>query len=115
MTDEHSETPFTQILAGEEPGVIIARDDEQRFALIASLEPEAVVHWLALPFEGGFSTEQMGQQDRDRFLALVDWAVKETQARIDHYPELAKGFTIKMHFGAYETIDHAKLHVLSAE
>jgi len=31
------------------------------------------------------------------------------------YPALGYGFTIKFHLGAYETIPHAKLHILSKE
>lgn len=109
------ETPFTLILDGSEPGEVIARDDKKQFALISSFEPEAAIHWIALPFEGGYSTEQMESEQSERFRSLIDWTIRQTQASIDDYPELAKGFTIKMHFGAYETVPHAKLHVLSSE
>lgn len=114
---EYSEqdSPFSAILSGDAPGTIIARDDTLRFALIESLEPEAAIHWLAMPYSAGQSTEQFQAQDRERFLDLVDWAIAQTQARIEEYQALASGFTIKMHFGAYETIPHAKLHVLSVE
>lgn len=108
-------SPFVAILEGKAPGTIIARDDEQRFALIASLEPEAAVHWLAMPYEAGLRTEELQATDRNRFLHLFEWTIAETQARANDYPELANGFTIKLHFGAYETVPHAKLHVLSME
>lgn len=111
----HFDSPFTAIIRGEEPGTIIARDDTQRFAIVSSLEPEAAIHWLAIPFEAGESTESMAQNDRDRFLKLIDFAIAETKARIENYPELTNGFTIKFHFGAYETIPHTKLHILSVE
>lgn len=112
---KHEETPFTLIIDGSEPGEIIARDDEKQFALIVSFEPEAAVHWIALPFDGGYSTEQMENEHSERFRALLDWTIQQTKARIEAYPELEQGFTIKMHFGAYETVPHAKLHVLSSE
>lgn len=107
--------PFTAILRGEEQGTIIARDDEQRLAIIASLEPEAAVHWLAVPFEAGYSTEEMWHANGERFLALLNFAISETKSRVDDYPELANGFTIKFHCGSYETVPHAKLHILSTE
>lgn len=117
MTAENSElnSPFVGILRGDQPGTIIARDEKQRFALIVSLEPEAAIHWLAIPYESGQTTAELQAEDRERFLNLIDWAIAQTQARTDEYPELANGFTIKMHFGAYETVSHAKLHVLSIE
>ncbi len=108
-------SPFVGILRGEEPGTVIARDDDKQFALIASMEPEAAVHWLAMPYEAGLSTEQLQAEDRERFLDLVEWTIAETQAHLAEHPEFANGFTIKMHFGAYETVPHAKLHVLSVE
>ena len=108
-------SPFAAILRGEQAEEIIARDDARRFAIIASMEPEAAVHWLAVPFEDGCSTEEMQRDEGERFLQLVDYAIAETKARAGEYPELANGFTIKFHFGAYETIPHAKLHILSVE
>jgi diadenosine tetraphosphate (Ap4A) HIT family hydrolase len=111
----NTDSPFAAILRGEEPGTVIAKDDTKRFAIVASLEPEAAVHWLAVPFEPGESTESMAQNERERFLRLIDFAIAETKARGDDYPELANGFTIKFHLGAYETIPHAKLHILSIE
>lgn len=113
--NDFNHSPFAEILQGRQPGTVIARDDAQRFALIASLEPEAAVHWLAVPFESGFSTEDMKQSQGDRFLALLDYALSETKARVEAYPELSTGFTIKFHCGAYETIPHAKFHILSIE
>ncbi|MEZ4516436.1 MAG: hypothetical protein R3C44_06230 [Chloroflexota bacterium] len=108
-------SPFTAILQGKEPGTIIAQDDDQRFAIITSLEPEAAVHWLALPYEAGQSTEEFQANDQERFLRLVDWTISQVQSLAPEYSDLTNGFTIKMHFGAYETIPHAKLHVLSVE
>jgi len=113
MSDESS--TFSAIIAGEQEGTIIARDDEQRFALIQCLEPEAAVHWLAVPFEYGYGTEEMLTERQDRFAALMRYAVKQTEALIPDYPILGNGFTVKLHVGAFETIPHAKLHVLSSE
>ncbi|CUS02271.2 conserved protein of unknown function [Candidatus Promineifilum breve] len=113
--DQLSHDPFTAILSGAEPGAVIARDEAQRFALIASLEPEAAVHWLAVPFETGYSTEEMWHQHGERFLALMNFAIDETKARAGDYPALSTGFTIKFHCGSYETVPHAKLHILSTE
>jgi histidine triad (HIT) family protein len=115
VSSTNVDSPFAAILLGDEPGFVIARDDERRFAIIASLEPEAAVHWLAVPFEAGYTTEEMEMNDSERFLQLVDYAIAETKAQIEEHPELANGFTIKFHFGAYETIRHAKLHILSVE
>jgi diadenosine tetraphosphate (Ap4A) HIT family hydrolase len=115
MGTSQSDSPFAAILDGDMPGHVVARDDQQRFAIIASLEPEAAVHWLAVPFESGYSTEEMKQRHSDRFMALLDFALDETKARVDEHPELANGFTIKFHCGAYETVPHAKFHILSIE
>ncbi|WP_374686795.1 hypothetical protein [Promineifilum sp.] len=109
------ESPFVGILRGEEPGTVIARDDEKRFAIIASLEPEAAIHWIAVPFESGQSTEAMEHNDGERFVQLLNYAIDETKMRIPEHPELTAGFTIKFHIGGYETIPHAKLHILSVE
>lgn len=118
MGMEHStqaDSPFTAILRGDLPGTVIARDDDQRFAIIASLEPEAAIHWLAVPYESGYSTEQMKHEEGGRFLALLDYALSEAKSRVAEHPELANGFTIKFHCGAYETVPHAKFHILSIE
>ena len=115
VSKSYDNSPFAAVLRGDAPGTIIARDDEKQFAIIASLEPEAAVHWLAMPFESGQSTEQFENGDRERFLQLVDYAINETKARVGEHPELSIGFTIKFHLGGYETIPHAKLHILSIE
>lgn len=115
MGNEQGTSPFVAILKGEEPGTIIARDDERRFALIQSLHPEGAIHWLAIPFEEVASIEVLEQSDRERFLDLVDFAITQAKAQIEEYPELQNGFTIKFHVGAYETIPHAKLHIVSVE
>lgn len=115
VSKSYDNSPFAAVLRGDAPGTIIARDDEKQFAIIASLEPEAAVHWLAMPFESGQSTEQFENGDRERFLQLVDYAINETKARVGEHPELSVGFTIKFHLGGYETIPHAKLHILSIE
>ncbi len=107
--------PFCAILSGEEPGNFIARDDEKQFALLESIHPEGAVHWMALPFEHIESTEALQKVDPERFIDLVKFAIKETKAHRGDYPYLTQGYTIKMHFGSYETIPHAKLHVLSVE
>lgn len=115
VSKSHNNSPFAAILRGDESGTVIARDDDKQFAIIASLEPEAAIHWLALPFESGQSTETMERDDRERFLQLLDYAISETKARAGEHPELSGGFTIKFHLGGYETIPHAKLHILSIE
>lgn len=109
------DSPFTAILDGREPGTILARDDDRRFALIQSLEPEAAIHWLAVPFEAGRTTEELEQQDRQRFMELIDWTVGQARSLAAEHPALSQGFTVKFHFGAYETVPHAKLHILSVE
>lgn len=107
--------PFCGILQETEPGNIIAQDDEQRFALIESIHPEGDVHWIAVPFEHIDSTAEMETSASDRFLKLIEYAVSEAKMRREDYPELQRGFTVKFHFGGYETIPHAKLHILSVE
>lgn len=107
--------PFCDILSGVAPGEVIARDEKQGFALIQSIHPESVVHWLAIPTEHVVSTEAMEQSEAHRFLQLFEFAVNEAKARREEIPALYKGFTIKMHFGSYESVPHAKLHVLAAE
>lgn len=114
-SDYYEDSPFAAILRGELEGTIIARDDEQKFAIITSMEPEAAVHWLAVPFEAGFSTSDMKDIYGSRFMALLDYAMAQTYARVAEYPVLKNGFTIKFHCGAYETVPHAKFHILSVE
>lgn len=115
MENKSLRSPFVGILEGKEPGNIIARDDQKRLAVIESLEPEAAIHWLAVPYETGYTTEELASNDPERFLQLVNFAIAETKARSNDYPELGAGFTLKFHCGAYETIQHAKLHILSIE
>lgn len=106
--------PFTAIIKGVQEGIIIHKDDSQRFALIENTHPEAAVHWLAVTYEEG-TTEELKQSDRNRFLDLIDFAINSTKAQVESYPILQQGFTIKFHCGAFETIEHPKLHVLSTE
>ena len=108
-------SPFAAIINGEVPGKIIAQDDIKRFALIESIEPEAAIHWLAVPFEYGFGTEELEQKHQKRFLDLVDFAISQTKALTPEFPLLENGFSVKFHVGSFETIPHAKLHILSAE
>ncbi|NCF66780.1 MAG: hypothetical protein GWP61_12450 [Chloroflexi bacterium] len=113
MSEELS--PFPSILSGEQPGTIVARDDDKKFALIECIEPEAAVHWLAVPYEYGYKTEEMERKHQQRFLELVDFAISQTKALTDEYPVLKTGFSVKFHVGSYETVPHAKLHILSTE
>jgi len=106
--------PFTEIISGNEPGTIIHKDDDQRFALIENNHPEAAVHWMAITYEKG-TTEELENENRERFLDLIDYAINTTKAQIEDHPILQQGFTIKFHCGAFETIEHPKLHILSTE
>jgi histidine triad (HIT) family protein len=112
---DSDDSPFEAILRNDKYGEIITRDDAKRFAIISSMEPEAAIHWLAIPFESGVSTEEMKRDDSSRFLDLVAYALSETRALADNYPALTNGFTIKFHVGSFETVTHPKLHILSAE
>ncbi len=112
---ESNECAFCDILHGDAPGTIIVRDDEKRMALIKSLRPESAVHWLAVPFEHVDGTRKFEAAKGDRFLELVEFAIDHAQAMTEQEPELQRGFTIKMHFGSFETIEHPKLHVLAME
>lgn len=111
----HHDCPFCCILRGEEPGTIIARDDDKGFAIIQSIHPESIVHWLAIPVEHVGSTEEFEKDDGDRFVELFGWAVAQTKLQIEKVPHLEKGFTLKTHFGSFETIPHAKIHILAME
>jgi histidine triad (HIT) family protein len=113
MNDEVS--PFAAIIRGELPGRIVYQDDVKQFALIETIEPEAAVHWLAVPYEYGFSTEEMEQNYQQRFLELVDFAIEQTKALAVDFPVLENGFSVKFHVGSFETVPHAKLHILSIE
>ncbi len=115
MEEFQNNSPFIDILAGKANGEVITRNDDKRFALIRSLYPEGAIHWLAIPYEPVASIEELEKTDKRRFLDLMDFAISETQALRDDYPLLQRGFTIKFHFGGYETISHAKLHILSVE
>lgn len=107
--------PFCGILAGVEPGTIIARDDARQFAIIKSIHPESVVHWLAVPFEHMESTEAYETSQSARFIALFEWAVDQAKQLMVDEPYLEKGFTLKTHFGSFETIPHPKIHILAME
>jgi diadenosine tetraphosphate (Ap4A) HIT family hydrolase len=109
------ENPLVEIIAGKQPGKIIHKDDDKKFALIENTHPEAAIHWLAVPYEDGFSTEDLHNENQERFLALISFAIEATKAQVAHQPLLQQGFSIKFHCGAFETIPHAKLHILSTE
>jgi len=113
MDDEKS--LFAAIISGEEPGKIILKDDEKQIALIECKEPEAAVHWLAVPYEYGFGTEELERDHQVRFLELVDFAITQTKTLTSEYPVLHNGFSVKFHVGSFETIPHPKLHILSIE
>ncbi len=115
MTTTQRTSLFSQILAGMEPGKIVARNDEKRFAIIQNIHPEGAIHWMAVPFEYYETTEAMIQADPTRFAELVQFAIAEAHAHEEEYPQLGYGFTVKFHFGAYETVTHAKVHLLSVE
>ncbi|MBP8291561.1 MAG: hypothetical protein KAX65_02235 [Caldilineaceae bacterium] len=114
-TQQSADCPFCGILNGNEPGKIIARDDEQRFAIIQSIHPESVVHWLAVPYEHIDSTEDFEQQHGKRFVQLFEYAVARAKAAAADYPYLERGFTLKTHIGSFETVPHAKIHILAVE
>ena len=107
--------PFCGILKGEEPGTIIARDEDKGFAIIKSIHPESVVHWMAMPIEHVDSTEVFEQDNEQRFVELFGWAVSQTKKHVEKEPCLERGFTLKTHFGSFETIPHAKIHILAME
>lgn len=107
--------PFCGILDGSEPGTVIARDDERQFAIIRSIHPESVVHWLAVPFEHMESTEHYEEANAERFILLFEWAVTQAKQLMEVEPYLARGFTLKTHFGSFETVPHPKIHILAVE
>ena len=106
---------FCAILQGQEPGHVIYRDDACRFALIENIHPEGAIHWLALPYEHYESTELFGQSGQGRLVQLIEFAITQTRAQTADFPELTNGFTIKFHCGPFESLPHAKLHILSTE
>ena len=110
-----SNCPFCNILAGTEPGKIIARDNDNNFVMIQALHPEGAIHWLAMPAEHVDSTEALEQNDHGRFIKLINFALDTARAQESNYPDIAHGFTIKFHTGTFETVPHAKLHILSTE
>ncbi|MCB9136900.1 MAG: hypothetical protein H6642_00975 [Caldilineaceae bacterium] len=112
---QDNDCPFCAILSGEEPGTVIARDDAQGFVLIQSIHPESSVHWLAMPVEHVASTEALEAADGEQFLNLVEFAIDQANAQTANYPELTSGYTLKLHFGAHETVPHAKVHILNVE
>jgi histidine triad (HIT) family protein len=112
---EEKRSLFNAILSGEEPGTVVARDDEARLAVIEALHPEAAIHWLAIPFEPVSSIEVLQADAPARFAQLVSYAIETTRAYCEEHPMLDKGFSIKFHVGGYETVPHAKLHILSTE
>lgn len=107
--------PFCAIIDGTGPGKIIARDEENKFVLLQSIHPGSVVHWLAIPYEHVDSTETLERENRDRFLGLVDFAVTQARMAAQKEPALVKGFTLKMHFGSFESVPHAKVHIVAVE
>ncbi len=106
---------FCGILKGEEPGTIIARDEQRGFAIIQSIHPESVVHWLAIPVEHVDSTEEFEKDNEKRFVELFEWAVSTTKKKVADVPYLERGFSFKTHFGSFETVPHAKIHILAME
>lgn len=105
-------TLFTQILNGEEPGVVLLRDDDARIAIIQNMFPEAALHWLVVPYEPIPSIEALAPE---RLLELIAFAIRRTPDLMPDFPDLQRGFSIKFHVGAYQTVPHAKLHVLGTE
>ncbi|WP_420630456.1 HIT family protein [Candidatus Leptofilum sp.] len=106
---------FCAIVNGEEPAKLIAKDGEAKMALIESLHPEGAIHWLAIPFEHVDRIETLARENVERFQALLTFALDATKQQAAENPELNKGFTVKMHVGPFETVHHAKLHILSVE
>ncbi|MCP4359553.1 MAG: hypothetical protein GY796_16205 [Chloroflexi bacterium] len=115
MENIRSDSPFVAILNGEALDEVIAQDEEKKFALIKALHPEGAIHLLAIPYEPIPSIEELEQKNRGRFLDLIEFAITQTRNLMEEYPLLQRGFTIKFHFGGYETVPHAKLHILSVE
>ena len=106
--------PFCAIINGEEAGRVISEDNEE-FLLIQDAHPEGAIHWLASPRTHIESIEEMEEKHSAKFIRLVQFAVEQTKNQVGAYPLLENGFTIKFHFGPFESIAHAKLHILSTE
>lgn len=115
QTESTTSCPFCGILSGVEPGTVIARDDAKRFAIIKSIHPESVVHWLAIPFEHADSTEIYEAANKHRFIDLLEWSIEQAKLLMTDEPHLERGFTLKTHFGSFETIPHPKIHILAVE
>jgi histidine triad (HIT) family protein len=111
----HTGCPFCAILRGEGPGKVLVRDEVRQFALIENLHPEGSVHWLVVPFEHVGSTQELEQLNRNRFLAMVEFGLAQAKSRQPDYPLLQNGYTVKFHCGSFETVPHAKLHIMSVE
>lgn len=110
-----NDSPLVQVALGMMPGEVIVADKEAGFAIIKSLEQEAAVHWLAFPFESYASLDEMRTTAPERFLQLFAFVQEQVECLKLHYPLLEHGYTVKFHCGAYETVAHAKLHILSTE
>ncbi len=108
-------SPLVQVALGMMPGEAIVVEKETGFAIIKSLEQEAAVHWLAFPFEPYASLDEMRVNAPERFLQLFAFVREQIERLKPHYPLLEHGYTVKFHGGAYETVPHAKLHILSTE
>jgi hypothetical protein len=55
------------------------------------------------------------RENEQRFVDLFEWTVAQTKKQIEKEPCLEKGFSLKTHFGSFETIPHAKIHILAME
>lgn len=67
------------------------------------------------PFAAILSGEEDGTIIARRFLELVDYALTQARSLTADYPILENGFTVKFHVGAFESVPHPKLHILSSE
>ena len=67
------------------------------------------------PDDKVLTATELQQSITEKAQELVDFAIREARRHGADYPRLESGFTLKMHFGAFETIPHAKLHVLAVE
>jgi hypothetical protein len=78
----NTNNPFTAIIKGAEEGIIIHKDDNQRFALIENAHPEAAVHWLAVTYEEG-TTEELE-------VTATDFWISSTMPSIPLKPRLKR-------------------------
>ncbi len=95
--------------------MIVVRNEEKQFALIKSIHPESIVHWLAVPFEHTESTELYERQNAERFIDLFEWVVMQAKRLTAEESHLEKGSTLKTHFGSFETVPHPKIYILAVE